>query len=200
MYHSKEEEWTYEWILKKANETSMFCWYKVRNEKEFRLRTYALEDEIGSYKEHTIANTLGEQYKIDDFKLIVSSMWEVAKDTFMIAAISNKTREHVNEDGVVQNICVVDFAGRVMREAAFHFWEDSRYLIDIMPIGDYSIFRAIGFEKGKPKEKPVYYVHNRTEQIVAQETWRCTNLNKYSKPGYSKHLYLDVEYENQDVK
>ena len=60
-----------------------------------------------------------------------------------------------------------------MRET--NFWFEEKYndfLIDVHPFGEFSIFRTYFFDKtGQVETSPCYYVHNKTEKIVAVDSW-----------------------------
>lgn len=55
-----EEVWTYEYMVRKANNHSTICWFKGRHDDGFEIRTYDLKEDPtvqeGHYKRHQRAN------------------------------------------------------------------------------------------------------------------------------------------------
>ena len=60
------------------------------------------------------------------------------------------------------------------------------------------MFRTFDFENGRPLETPVFYIDNETEEIVLEETWKCSYIHKYEFVG--KNTLAEDLYENADVE
>ena len=202
-YESEDNEWTHEYISRKANSHSMMCWFKPRNDEEIEIKTFDLRDDPkGAYRRWVVRNTAGVPYGLDRFEMAINTMWEVRRGQFMLVCISNKTENNsLNKDGVINNNYVVDVTAETIREASFSFNKDfNDYQIDQLYLGPISMFRTFCFFDGKVQPSPVYYVNNETEKIVATEEWQCTYRTKYFVPGYDSCLLLEGEFENGDVE
>lgn len=44
-YESKDDEWTHEYLCRKANNHSMLAWFKPRNDEEIEIKTFDLKDD-----------------------------------------------------------------------------------------------------------------------------------------------------------
>ena len=60
------------------------------------------------------------------------------------------------------------------------------------------MFRTFDFENGAALETPVFYIDNEREEIVLEETWKCSYLHKYEMVG--KNTLAEGLYENADVE
>jgi hypothetical protein len=164
-FEGRDNEWTYEFVTRRANNHSMIAWFKPRNDEEIELRTFDLRDDPkGRYNLYKIRNTIGEPYGLAKVELAIANLWETKRGLFCLVCVSNKT-EHkaTNKDGVTNNNFIVDVQAQTIREA--HFWFDKKYndyLIDYLYLGPISMFRTFFFTDGKPETTPVYYVNNET--------------------------------------
>lgn len=59
--------------------------------------------------------------------------------------------------------------------------------------------RTFAFDKSRPASTPVYYIDNNTEELIAEESWECSHLFKFSVPGYDNSYLIEAQYENEDV-
>lgn len=92
VYESKEDEWTYEYITKQANQHSMMCWFKARHDEYWDFKTYDLRDDPkGKLNVYKIKNEIGVPYGITNIQCAMNTMWETTKNCFMLVCISNKT-------------------------------------------------------------------------------------------------------------
>ena len=62
------------------------------------------------------------------------------------------------------------------------------------------MFRTFDFDNGNALETPVYYIDNTSEQIIAEETWKCSYRYKYDFPGYDGNMIVEAQYENGNVE
>jgi hypothetical protein len=70
-----------------------------------------------------------------------------------------------------------------------------------MPLGNISVFPTIRHIAGVLQETPIFYVNNETEEIIAQDTWKCSAwTSNFYFPGYDGSALVQVEKENGDVK
>lgn len=112
---------------------------------------------------------MGTPYNMTTVQLCMTNMWEVTKNVFMMICITNKTDEQKNKElGVVQNNFICDTATGNIREAKFSFGDLHELVMDQTYLGNHSMFRTFEFKDGKALTTPVYYIDNKTEQIVAQ--------------------------------
>lgn len=99
------------------------------------------------------------------------------------------------------NNYVCDTNNGVIREAKFSFDPKLQPLtIDQMSFGSTCMFRTFDFENGVTLDTPVYYISNETEEILAEEKWQCTYLNKYSFIGADPNVLVDSTFENGNVE
>jgi hypothetical protein len=61
------------------------------------------------------------------------------------------------------------------------------------------MFRTFDFDNGQPLETPVFYINNESEEIIAQETWKCSYLHKYNFLGWESNSIIELMFENGDV-
>lgn len=65
-FEGRDNEWTYEYIARRANNHSMIAWFKPRNDEEIEFKTFDLrEDPNGKYNHHVIRNTVGVPYSLN---------------------------------------------------------------------------------------------------------------------------------------
>ena len=63
VYESKELEWTYEYMTRKANNHSMVCWFKGRHDDFFEFRTFDFRDDpAGKLNIYKFKNEIGIPY------------------------------------------------------------------------------------------------------------------------------------------
>jgi hypothetical protein len=202
-YESIENEWTYEYLSRKANNHSMIAWFKPRNDEEIELKTFDLRaDPKGKFNHYKIRNTIGEPYGMEKVEMAITNVWEMRRGQFCLVSVSNKTEgKALNKEGVVNNNFVMDVDTGVIRETKFSF--DPKYndfLIDYISLGSISMFRTFYFQDGKVETTPVYYVDNETETILAYDEWQCTYRTKYYLPGFDSSTLIEGEYENGDIE
>lgn len=126
----------------------------------------------------------------------LKTMWEIRPYEYLLVCDTDRTKP---EDKPINNNYVVDVRTGNFREAKFDFGKHQEFLIDQKAMGPTSMFRTFDFEAGNPLETPVYYINNETEEIVAEETWKCSYLFKYEFPGYDGGMIIDSQFENGDV-
>lgn len=196
-YHVFQENdgaWTYEFMVRKANSHSMYCWFKGRHDDGFEFRTYDLRDDpAGKYQVHKFPQEVGKNDGMNKTEVAITTMWEMTPGVFMFVCISSRKDE-------ANNNYVCDTKTGVIREAKFSFEQYQPLTIDQISFGNTCMFRTFDFENGKTLETPVYYISNETEEIVAQDTWYCSHLNKYTLVGYDSNMIVDSMFENGNVK
>ena len=69
-------------------------------------------------------------------------------------------------------------------------------LIDKLNLGHYCMVRTFASEKSRPMATPVYYIDNLTEELIAEESWECSYLFKFTVPGYDNSFLIEAQYEN----
>jgi hypothetical protein len=109
-FASIDNQWTYEFPIKKGNNHSMIIWFRYKHEAEIEFNYFDLRDDPKNTKMKTIriANTGGAKYGINNFSLSLASVWETTPGTFMLVANSNKEANGRNSDGVINNNYIVD--------------------------------------------------------------------------------------------
>lgn len=114
----------------------------------------------------------------------------MAPGKFCLACNSDKNNLGLkNSSGCVNNNFIWNVKTNELRETNFCFEQKyNDYLIDIHSFGEFSIFRTYYFQNGNVELSPCYYVHNRSEKIVATDSWECTYLVKFEYPGYEKMI------------
>jgi hypothetical protein len=154
------------------------------------------DDPKGRYRVVKVKNTIGEPYNLSKVECAVINLWEIKKNLFCLACISNKTEsKSLNSAGLVNNNFILDVDHQTIRETKFTF--DSKYndyQIDIINLGAYSMFRTFDFAEGRVCRTPVYYVNNETETIADTDYWECTYRTKYFIPGFDSSLLVESEY------
>lgn len=178
-FQSVENQWTYEYPVKRGNNHSMIVWFRYKHEGEVEFNYFDLRTDPKNTKMSTVRinNTGGQAYNINNFSLSLANVWETKPGQFCLVGNSNKEANGKNADGIINNNYIVDVNEGTMRETKFWFkdpkdgfaWNDQ--LIEYFYMGPVSVFHTFRHEAGKTLTTPVYYVSNETEQIVAQETW-----------------------------
>ena len=130
-------------------------------------------------------------------EVAITTMWEMRDNEYLLVCISNRTEP---KDGPINNNYVWNVADKTMREAKFNFGNYQDLHLDQHSFGTTSMFRSFDFENGQALETPVYYINNATEEIIAQETWRCSYLYKYDFPGYDGNMIVEGIFENGNVE
>ena len=87
-----------------------------------------------------------------------------------------------------------------MREAKFKFGAYQDLHLDQHSFGNTCMFRTFDFENGAPLSTPVYYIDNASEDIIAEEQWKCSYRYKYDFPGYDGNMVVENQYENGNVE
>lgn len=110
VYEAVDNQWTYEYINRKANNHSMIAWLKPRQDEEFSFRTYDLRDDPkGKFQEFKYKNEIGVPYNMNKVECAINTIWEMRNNVFLLSCISNKTEVNaVNKDGAVNNNFIVD--------------------------------------------------------------------------------------------
>ena len=124
-------------------------------------------------------------------------MWEMRPLEFLFVCISNRPN---TKQGSPNNNYIVDVKKKSIREAKFNFGKFQDYHVDQHYLGNTCMFRTFDFEKGAPLETPIYYIHNESEKIIAEDKWKCSYLHKYDFPGYDGNMLVESLYENADVE
>jgi hypothetical protein len=207
-FQSVENQWTYEYPVKRANNHSMIAWYKYKHEGEIEFHYFDLRDDPKNTQMKTVKvnNTGGQAYNINNFSISLANLWETRPGQFMLVANSNKEANGKNADGIINNNYVIDVTAGTMRETKFWFkdpkdgfaWNDQ--MIEYFYMGPVSVFHTFRHEAGKTLTTPVYYVNNETEQVVAEETWEATCYVNFFVPGFDSATVIEGFYENGDVK
>lgn len=125
-------------------------------------------------------------------------MWEMRPNEFMLVCISNRTEPTIKGEPINNNY-VWDVKENNMREAKFTLGNFQDLHLDQHNFGNTCMFRSFDFENGQPLETPVYYINNETEEIIAQESWKCSYLYKYDFPGTDGNMIVEGIYENGNV-
>ena len=130
-------------------------------------------------------------------EVAITTMWEMRPLEFLMVCISNRAD---TKDGPPNNNYVADVKTKTIRESKFLLGKLQDLHLDQHYMGNTCMFRTFDFENGAALETPVYYVNNETEEIVAEETWKCSYLHKYEFPGYDGNMIVEALYENADVE
>lgn len=169
-YHvfDSEEVWTYEYMVRKANNHSTIVWFKGRQDDGFEIRTYDLktdpQSQEGHYKKHEHANEVGKSQGLNKCEVAITTMWEMRPNEYLLVCISNRTEP---KDGPINNNYVWDVSANTMRESKFTLGKYQDLHLDQYNFGNTCMFRTFDFENGQPLETPVYYINNETEEIIA---------------------------------
>lgn len=212
-YLSKDNEWTYDHFVKRANNHSKMCWWTYKHDQEIVFQYFDLRDDPkGKLSTVRCVNTLGADYQINNLQVSIAGLWEIGVNKYMLMCMSTKSdhKDKAKTKGIFNNNFVMDASAgndhATIREAKFLFdiTEDgfcyNDQLIDFFPLGGISVFHTFRHSKGEPLETPVYYIKNETEEIVAQETWKCTcYAARYYFPGWDGNLLVQSYHENGDV-
>ena len=124
-------------------------------------------------------------------------MWEMRPDEYLLVCTSNRT---LPKDAPINNNYVWNVKEGTMRESKFTFGKYQDFQLDQYNFGSTCMFRTFEFENGQPVETPVFYVNNETEEIIAEEKWKCCYLYKYDFPGYDGNLLVEGQYDNANVE
>jgi hypothetical protein len=207
-FQSVDNQWTYEYPVKRANNHSMIAWFRYKHDAEIEFNYFDLREDPKNTKMTTVKinNTGGQPYNINNFSLSLATLWETKPGQFMLVANSNKEANGKNPDGIINNNYVVDVKAGTMRETKFWFkdpkdgfaWNEQ--MIEYFYMGPVSVFHTFRHEAGKTLTTPVFYVSNETEQEVAQETWEATCYVNFFVPGFDNGTVIEGFYENGDVK
>ena len=192
-----DEVWTHEYLIRKANNHSMLCWFKGKQDKMLEVRTFDFRDGEGKYNKHLIPNTIGKGEKISKVLVSMITMWEMRPFEFLFVTVTN--RPSIKEESPNNNY-IVDVRNKQIREAKFKFGKYQDFHVDQHYLGNFCMFRTFDFNKGIPLETPVYYIHNQTEKIIAEDKWKCSYLHKYEFPGYDGSVLAESLYENANVE
>lgn len=167
-FQSVENQWTYEYPVKRANNHSMITWFRYKHEGDVEFHYVDLRDNPNEAKLTTIRinNTGGQAYNINNFSLSLASLWETKPGQFMLVCNSNKEANGRNNDGIVNNNYILDVTTSTMRETNFWFkdpkdgfaWNDQ--LIEYFYLGPVSVFHSFRHDAGKTLTTPVFYVNN----------------------------------------
>ena len=123
-------------------------------------------------------------------------MWEMRPDEFMLVCTSNRP----DSEGPPNNNYVLNVKTGEVRESKFTVGKLQDLHVDQHYLGEFCMFITFDFENGNALETPVYYIDNTKEEIVHQETWRCSYLHKYELPGFLPNGIAEGIYENGDVE
>lgn len=130
-------------------------------------------------------------------EVAITTMWEMTPLVFLLVCISNRPE---GPNGIPNNNYIADVEKKIIRESKFNLGKYQDLHLDQHYLGNFSMFRTFDFENGQPLETPVYYIDNKTEEIIASETWKCSYLHKYEFLGYEGDVLIEGMYENADVK
>lgn len=181
-------------MTRKANSHSMYVWYKGRHDDGFEFKTYDLkEDPNGKLNVYKYANEVGKADGMNKTELAITTMWEMRPKEFMMVCITNRAEDKNNN-------YVCDTNSGVIREVKFSFGKYQPLTIDQISFGSTCMFRTFDFENGNTLQTPVYYISNETEEVLAEETWKCSYLNKYTLIGADANIIVDSSFENGNVQ
>jgi hypothetical protein len=117
VFEAKDNEWTYEYIVKQANHHSMMAWFKARHDQEWEFRTYDVRDDPkGKLNIYKFKQEIGTPYNMATVQVALNTLWETTKNCFMLVCISNKTDNEKNKElGVIQNNYICDTVAGTIR-------------------------------------------------------------------------------------
>ena len=117
IYESQDDQWTHEYLTTKGNNHSMIIWYKARHDEEFEFRMFDLRNDLnGKYNVIKIKNTIGQPYHLNKVECAVANIWQIKKNQYCLACISNKTESKaVNSEGLINNNFILDMDHQTIR-------------------------------------------------------------------------------------
>jgi hypothetical protein len=203
-FHSKDNQWTSNMEVFKADNHSLFAWCKRRQDDEIDVRTFDLRgNSCGEFKQFLLKSTLGSNYNLPKVEIAINNVFEVRPNELCLVCFSSKNESRaVNKDGVVNNNFILNTEcplSPYICESKFYFeghWNDC--LIDCLSVGAYAVFRTFEFRASDAQPSPVFYISGEGE-LICSETWKCTYRTKLFVPGYSDHTLIEAEYENGEV-
>jgi hypothetical protein len=173
-YTSQADEWTYEHTTRRGNNHSLMIWFKARHHESFSFKTFSITGGKGQYKCYSFNRPIAGEGKVET---VISNVWELRPHNYLFLCYSSKATPNSNY--------VVDTANKGnIRPCRFTFGPYQHQLIDCYSLGRYSMFRTFAYSHGKVLASPTYYVDNLTEEIVAEEEWKCSSSHKYELEGY----------------
>ena len=211
-WESTDNQWTYEHVVERMNNTSKIGWWTYKHEQEISFSYFDITDGKGNFSTVKARNRIAEEYQVNDILLSISYLWEIKPNKYMLVAISNKF-EHKdkckNKDGVYNNNYIIDATHgndqAILNETKFSFEKDGDFmyneqLTDCFGIGDISVFHTFRHDNGQVCETPIYFINNDTEEIIHKETWKSTcYASHYSFPAWDKSLVVQATHANGDV-
>lgn len=110
---SKNNEWTYDHTICKANNHSKILWFTYKHLKEVTLHYFDLRDEpTGKLNTVRAVNTLGFNFNIDILQVNIAAIWESQVNVYMVFATTHKSDKKVNSpSGVYNNNFILDATG-----------------------------------------------------------------------------------------
>lgn len=198
--YDSEEVWTYEYMVRKANNVSTICWFKGRHDDGFEMRSYEFVDGVGKYKVFNHANEIAKGEGLNKCEVAITTAWEMRPNEYLLVCISNRTKPTESTQEAVNNNYVWNVQENSMREAKFNFGPYQDLHLDQHNFGNTCMFRTFDFENGAALSTPVYYIDNASETIIAQEEWKCSYRYKYDFPGTDGNMIVENQYENGNVE
>ena len=147
VFNSEEEVWTYEYMIRKANNHSMVCWYKGRHDDGFEFRTYEFRNGEGKFNKYELPNEVGKPEGMNKTEVAITTMWEMRENEFLLVCISNRPE---GKDGIPNNNYIADVKAKTIREAKFNLGKYQDLHIDQHYMGNTCMFRTFDFENGQP--------------------------------------------------
>jgi hypothetical protein len=160
VYDSKETEWTYEHMTKKANNFSAMCWFKPRHDDSFEFKTYEIVEGKGLYKIYRFSTPISVEPHTPKMETVILNAWQLHQKNYIFVCLTSKTESRRDGGTVINSNFVVNLEKGEIRQSRFTFGPYQDYLIDYFNLGIHSMFRTYRFEDGKVMKTPTYFVDN----------------------------------------
>lgn len=143
VYESKETEWTYEHMTKKANNYSAMCWYKPRHDDSFEFKTYEIiEGKGGIFKTYRFNNPISAEPHITKMETVILNAWQLYPRSYIFICLTNKTESSKDGGTVINSNFVINLDKLEVRKSRFTFGPYQDCLIDYYNLGIHSMFRT----------------------------------------------------------
>jgi hypothetical protein len=196
--------------VRKVNSHSKYVWYETRHKNVFRVRILELIKSshtntfVEKYQSIEVSMSfLYEQYFLAEMEAAIVELWEFQPNVLLLFCASTKNEKNaINmKTGVVNNTFLWDTELGIIRESKFTLPPQFQDLqVDFIGSPQLSMFRTFNFAPGKALESPAYFVSNSKEEIIHEETWICSHLQKYKVFERNKNTIIEGIYPNRNVE
>lgn len=91
VFENADGVWTYDYTIRRANNHSMYVWFKQRHDDGFEFKTYDIRDDpAGKLETYKFAQEVGKAEGQNKVELAMTSIWEVTPNVFMFVCITSR--------------------------------------------------------------------------------------------------------------